>query len=163
MSLTLDYQSDQYAITQNLRGDNLRPPSDYNKLRVIHFRYKNTTGSTIAADKIVALGYVPQGLILPSSVLICTDLGTSTNIDVGFDEYKKNDGTLVAADADFLIDGADVHTAAIEKTFNTIGTANVTGAGYKLQGFALLVAQIKDDTMASNGEFNFYIHHISGQ
>ena len=165
--LTIDYQSDQYTQVASYhaggRGDVLIPHTDAGKLRCFHFRYKNETGGTIAADKTIALGYLPQGKILPMSKVICTDLGTGTTLDLGFDEYKKNDETLVASNPDFLVDGADVATAAINSELHTIGTAEVQNDGYTLEGFALLVAQPRVSTWAADGELNVFIFMLTGQ
>lgn len=161
--LTIGNSSDQVTALDALRGETLQQHYDVNKLRVYHARFNNDTGSVIAADINIALISIPQGLILPQSRVICEDLGTGTLLDVGFDEYKKNDGTLVASNPDFLIDGADVSTAAINSEFHTIGTAVVTNQGYVLEGQALLVCQPKVSTWATNAEINIYIYHVSGQ
>lgn len=161
--LTIDNRSDQETLRQNTRGDALYAPYDYGKIRCYHFRFKNETGGTIAADSIIALGLVPQGLILPTSKIICTDLGTGVTLDIGFDEYKKNDGVLVAADTDELVDGTDVATAAINSELHEIGTAAVQNSGYVLDGQALLVCSPKGSTWAANGELNVYLYHVNGQ
>ena len=159
----IDYYSDQATYLQNLRGDVLQQHDDIGKLYVYHFRFDNGTGSTIAADSVIELGKVGQGLILPTSKIICEDLGTSTTLDIGFDEYYKDDGTLVAADPDVLIDGADVSTAAINTDFHSIGTSSIKNAGFLLEGWAKLLVMPRVSTWAAGAELNVYLHVIHGK
>jgi hypothetical protein len=144
MALTaIDFYSTQSTLAKNARaggrGDTLIPHYDGGRLEVYHQRFVSPAGA-VAAAKVISMGYLPQGRIIPHlTALIASDFGSNGTIDVGFNEYKKNDGTLVAADPDELWDDLDISGQAVNTTLAATGVAAVKNEGFVLEGFAEVI------------------------
>lgn len=128
----------------------LAPDEFYGRVRIFRGYYKNTTGSTIAANKVISLTKLPAGRILPNSVVYFTALGASRTLDIGYNDHKKNDGTAVANDIDALVDGVDASSAGS----TTVGVLAANIQGLKLEGQAEILCKILGDTMPANGEIS---------
>jgi hypothetical protein len=160
-----DYYSTQLSNVPDVynpyKTGDTQVPAYYNgKVRAITCSFTAPTGDAAAGSKI-ALQHLTQGLILPISILNSDDLGTGTLLNIGFGEYVKNDGTLVSANTDVLIDSLDVNAAAVNKMFWEIGTT-AAKTGYYLDGNALLMAEIETGAMDATKKFTLTIFQVDG-
>jgi hypothetical protein len=147
----VNFRSTQSQLIQSARaggrGDTLIPHGDGGKLEIFHMKYTSPASGGPAATNVISMGYLPQGLLIPHlTSLICSDFGSTTTIDVGLNEYKKNNGTLVAAAPEKLWDNLDVSGAAVNTTLAATGVAAVKNSGLLLDGFAEVIV-----TLASAG------------
>lgn len=147
----VNFYSTQSQLVQNSRaggrGETLIPHYDGGKLEVYHMKYTSPASNGPAATNVISMGYLPQGLIIPHlTALIASDFGSTTTIDVGLNEFKKNDGTVVAADDDEFWNDLDVSGQAVNTTLAATGVAAVKNSGFLLEGFAEVIV-----TLASAG------------
>lgn len=160
MSLTIDYLSTEATAEQQMilggTGAQAKLSTQIygGKTRIFRGYFKNTTGSTIATGKNIGLIRIPAGLILPSSEIYFKGFTTSCTLDLGWQNYIKNDvaQTAVAESANGIKDDLAVATAGSYR----IGTDTILG--FTFDGPALLVAQTGGAAMPTNAEIAWYIH-----
>lgn len=154
MTLTIDYKSAQVTKLDASPRQNLQTTESRGRVRYFKGYYKNETGSTIAANSIIALALIDApGVILPTSVVYVTAFGSSRTMDVGLQSYTATDGTAVTDDVDALKDGTDVSAA-------TSFSLNENTQGISLSGPAQVVAKVLGGTMPANAEIIAHIYVV---
>jgi hypothetical protein len=161
-----DYKSDQLSRVADdfdlyKRGDTLIQHYDNGKVRCIRMTFTAPSGGLTAGD-VIGMGYLPQGLILPNSIIRTTDFGSTTTLDVGFGAYTDNDGTIVPENGDALIDGLDVSGQAVNATFLT-AAETAAQDGYLVEGWAPVIATVVGSTMQAGAKISLYFFHVNGQ
>lgn len=162
----IDYYSVQSTKVKNARaggrGDVLVDRRDFNKPRILHFKYVSPAGG-IAASKVISMGYVPQGRIIPHlTALISTDFGSNGTIDVGFNEYKTNAGVTTVAAPAALWDDLDISGQAVNTTLAATGVTAVKYSGFDVLGFAELIVTTATAGMQAAATLDIFIVQVSG-
>ena len=133
-------------------------------LKVLPFKF--TQGAAAGdAGSIAYLRRLPPGEVWFFPLLSefqSDDMGTSTNVDIGFDEYTEPDGSVVSADPNLFDDGVDNHSAAMQAAMGSDyghATAGDTGMFKKFNSRegVLITATFTDDTVAAAGVFGGYL------
>lgn len=168
VATAVDHYSTQSQLVQNARaggrGNTLIPHEDNGKLRIYHFRYVAPASGNPVDTDVISMGYLPQGKIIPHlTALTSTDFGAAGTIDVGLNEYKKNDGTVVAADADEFWNDLDVSGQAVNTTLAATGVTAVKYAGFELDGFAEVIVTLASGGMQAAAELNLFFAMVNGQ
>lgn len=154
MPLTIDYNSAQFAAALNMMLGGTGAQAKLStqvyggKVRPFYGYFKNTTGSTIATAKNIALAQIPAGILLPFSKIYYKGFTTSCTLDIGWQDYTKNNAaqTVVSASANGIRDDLAVATDGSYE----IGSNNQ--AGLVFDGQVLLVAQTGGAAMPNNAE-----------
>lgn len=156
----VNYYSVQSQLVENARaggrGDTLIDHKDGGKLQVFHMNY-TSPGGGIADGSVVSLGYLPNCKVIPHlTSLQSTDFGGATTIDIGLNEYKKNDGTVVAADADEFFNDLDVSGQAVNTTLAVDGVATAQDQGFDVEGFAEVIMTLAGGTMQAAARIDIW-------
>lgn len=168
VATSIDHYSTQSQLVANARaggrGDTLIEHQDSGKLRIFYFNYTAPASGNPAAGEVLSMGFLPQGRIIPGlTCLHSTDFGSNGTIDVGFNEYNKNDGTVVAADPDELWDGLDVSGQDVETRLSETGVTAVKYGGFQLEGFAELIVTFNTAGMQAAAELHIFVAMVNGQ
>lgn len=116
------------------------------------YYFKNTTGSTIAANSVIDFGNI-EPCVIEFTRLQCTAWGTSRTLDVGT-------GVVVDADTvdgivDSIIDGADVSAATQTIIHPADGTAEK--GGLEITANSRVVGTVLGGTLPNNGEVSLTV------
>ena len=118
--------------------------------------YTNNTGAALPAGTVIEMGVVSHTLILPSSLVQHDALGAARTMDVGIQEYTKDDGSVEAADADALISALDVSAAG--NTAMKDDTASLTNRnGLLIEGQTSILVTINGDTLQDGDGFTLHL------
>lgn len=163
VATAIDYYSVQSQLVQNARaggrGDTLIDHKDHGKVEMYHFEYTSPVGG-ITANKVISLGYLPQGKILPAhSYWMSTDFGSTGTIDLGFNEYKSNDGEVQAAAPEAIFNNLDVSGQDVKSDFTD---GEVGPDGLDLSGFAELMFRTNTAGMQAGAVVHVYVAMIRG-
>lgn len=163
--LTPSYYSEQVTTLRNKRGDRLIKPADGGgRIRNFYAYYKNTTGATIAANSIISLMFVPGGRIIPHlSYILTSDFGSTTTLEVGWNQYKENDTDTVTDDTNGLIDALDVSGQAVSQFLSASASGSVAAVrspGVTIGGYAEILAKVLGSTMAADATIELYLAMI---
>lgn len=94
----------------------LKPSDLRGRVRVARFQFTQgaAAGDATSTADLVKIQGGSQGLTILKSMsrVVCSAFGASRVLDIGHTGYTNQDGTAVAADADILLDGADVSAIA---------------------------------------------------
>lgn len=121
-------------------------------------QFVNDTGSTIAADSIIEMGRIGNCLILQTSRVFHTGLGTSRTLDIGYQEYIDNAGTTVAGVIDALADGVDA--AALGTTLLLDDTTDIPHEGLHIKGETEVLVKVLGGTMPDDAEVTLHLEYI---
>lgn len=94
----------------------IRPSDLAGRVRVARFQFTQgaDVGDAPSTMDLVKIQGGAQGLTILKGMsrIVCSAFGASRVLDIGHTGYTKHDGTVVAADADILLDGADISAIA---------------------------------------------------
>ena len=161
------HYSTQSQLVENARnggrGDTLIEHNDGGKLRVFHMHYTAPASGNPSAGSVISMGYLPQGLVIPGlTCLHATDFGSNGTIDVGLNEYKKNDGTVVAADADEFWNDLDISGQAVNTTLAATGVAVTLQQGFQVLGFAEVIVTLATAGMQAAATLDIFFVMATG-
>ncbi len=112
MALTAE-KSTQITNMEAIPPVNLQTNERHGRLRLAYFSF--TQGAAAGdANSTADLVKLPAGrvrVLKTVSELICSAFGAARVLDIGHTGYTQMDGTVVAASADTILDGADVSAA----------------------------------------------------
>lgn len=157
----VDHYSTQSQLAADARaggrGDTLIPHYDGGKLRVFHMKYTAPASGNPVDTEVISMGYLPQGLIIPGlTCLHSSDFGGAGTIDIGLNEYKQNDGTVVAADPDEFWNDLDVSGQAVNTTLAATGVSAVKQGGFQLNGQAEVIVTLASGDMQAAATLDLF-------
>lgn len=165
MAVTTE-DSDQIVKMEALPPTRLRADELGGRMRIARFEF--TQGAAAGdANSLVNLVKIPAGksvMILKNlSRITCSAFGAGRTIDIGHTGYTNTDGTAVSADADILLDGGDLETAALL----ALGVGTAAGPASLNDAFEIdakspvtIQAIILGDTIPALATLNGYIVYI---
>lgn len=158
-TITVTHQTADSEALDTIFGNNL--VSSFGKEGVVHtkvFQFTNDTGANIAANSIIEFGVINNCLILNSSGLINSALGSGVTFDLGIQEYYGAGGTVVTGDIDALVDGAAMENAT-KTTFAAL-TSGANPGGYRVTGQTQLMGKILGAVMPDAGVITVILDFI---
>lgn len=160
--LTIADKSTQATTTTNtgLGNRHLGLYDRGGNIKAVRYSYINDSGAALNDGDIVQLCSIGPCLVLPTSVITTSAMGTGRTLDVGFQEYTETDGDTVSSDIDAFLDGLDVSSAVLDKRFGSDTASLTKGDGHVLTGRTDVLAKIIGGTLPTNGTLEGFIFVI---
>lgn len=146
------YGTNHTAAFQTEPVSNVDAKSFGGRIRALYDEF--TVTAALALNDKIYMGRLPKGAKIIEVVLASTDLGSTGDVDVGYEYVDSASGT---SDPDAFLDGVDVNAAAVTHVMSA--KANMAGFGVEMAGEAYALITMSEASDATSGTIKLCIYY----